>query len=64
MCGYSIDMSLYNRRKPIYPDTLADLHRFRKSIHGHDGSSRIVMVRKTDQRTFASIKKGEVCLLN
>lgn len=50
---------LYFRRKPTFPGSLTDLHRFRKTAHGHDGSSRIVMVRKTDQRTFASIKKGQ-----
>lgn len=59
MCGYCLDLSVY-RKKPLFPDSLTDLHRFRKSIHGHDGSSRIVMVRKTDQRTFASVKNGEV----
>lgn len=48
------------RRRPTFPGSLTDLHRFRKTAHGHDGSSRIVMVRKTDQRTFASIKNGEV----
>jgi uncharacterized protein YkwD len=47
------------RRKPGFPGSLTDLHRFRKTVHGHDGSSRIVMVRKTDQRTFASIEKGQ-----
>ncbi|XP_050517539.1 uncharacterized protein LOC126892114 isoform X2 [Diabrotica virgifera virgifera] len=47
------------RRKPTYPGSLTDLHRFRKTAHGHDGSSRIVMVRKTDQRTFASIQDGQ-----
>lgn len=46
-------------RKPTYPGSLTDLHRFRKTAHGHDGSSRIVMVRKTDQRTFASIQNGQ-----
>ncbi|XP_056637489.1 uncharacterized protein LOC130445698 isoform X1 [Diorhabda sublineata] len=46
-------------RKPTYPGSLTDLHRFRKTAHGHDGSSRIVMVRKTDQRTFASIQDGQ-----
>lgn len=60
MCGiYPIEMSLY-RRKPTFPGSLTDLHRFRKTAHGHDGSSRIVMVRKTDQRTFASIENGQV----
>ncbi|XP_076264117.1 uncharacterized protein LOC143198658 isoform X2 [Rhynchophorus ferrugineus] len=54
MCGdYLVVM-----RKPTFPGSLTDLHRFRKTAHGHDGSSRIVMVRKTDQRTFASIKNG------
>ncbi|XP_018569850.1 uncharacterized protein LOC108909884 isoform X3 [Anoplophora glabripennis] len=47
------------RRRPAFPGSLTDLHRFRKTAHGHDGSSRIVMVRKTDQRTFASVKNGE-----
>ncbi|KAH1000065.1 uncharacterized protein LOC109533085 isoform X2 [Dendroctonus ponderosae] len=47
------------RRKSTFPGSLTDLHRFRKTAHGHDGSSRIVMVRKTDQRTFASMKNGE-----
>lgn len=47
------------RRKPTFPGSLTDLHRFRKTAHGHDGSSRIVMVRKTDQRTFASMKNGQ-----
>ncbi|XP_060519497.1 uncharacterized protein LOC132697833 isoform X2 [Cylas formicarius] len=47
------------RRKPTFPGSLTDLHRFRKTAHGHDGSSRIVMVRKTDQRTFASIQDGQ-----
>ncbi|XP_044269926.1 uncharacterized protein LOC123014738 isoform X4 [Tribolium madens] len=46
-------------RKPGFPGSLTDLHRFRKTVHGHDGSSRIVMVRKTDQRTFASKEKGQ-----
>ncbi|CAH1180815.1 unnamed protein product [Phyllotreta striolata] len=46
-------------RKPTFPGSLTDLHRFRKTAHGHDGSSRIVMVRKTDQRTFASIQNGQ-----
>nr|XP_023020881.1 uncharacterized protein LOC111509384 isoform X2 [Leptinotarsa decemlineata]XP_023020882.1 uncharacterized protein LOC111509384 isoform X2 [Leptinotarsa decemlineata]XP_023020883.1 uncharacterized protein LOC111509384 isoform X2 [Leptinotarsa decemlineata]XP_023020884.1 uncharacterized protein LOC111509384 isoform X2 [Leptinotarsa decemlineata]XP_023020885.1 uncharacterized protein LOC111509384 isoform X2 [Leptinotarsa decemlineata]XP_023020886.1 uncharacterized protein LOC111509384 isoform len=47
------------RRKPTFPGSLTDLHRFRKTAHGHDGSSRIVMVRKTDQRTFASMQNGQ-----
>lgn len=60
MCGiYPIEMSFY-RKKPTFPGSLTDLHRFRKTAHGHDGSSRIVMVRKTDQRTFASIENGQV----
>ncbi|XP_072399922.1 uncharacterized protein [Diabrotica undecimpunctata] len=50
---------MMKRRKPTYPGSLTDLHRFRKTAHGHDGSSRIVMVRKTDQRTFASIQDGQ-----
>ncbi|XP_050302498.1 uncharacterized protein LOC126740500 isoform X3 [Anthonomus grandis grandis] len=51
-------------RKPTFPDSLTDLHRFRKTAHGHDGSSRIIMVRKTDQRTFASLNDGEEPTLN
>ncbi|KAF5289263.1 hypothetical protein FQA39_LY15193 [Lamprigera yunnana] len=52
------DMSLC-RRKSEFPASLTDLHRLGKTIHGHDGSSRIVMVRKTDQRTFTSIQNGQ-----
>ncbi|XP_017772831.1 PREDICTED: uncharacterized protein LOC108559950 isoform X2 [Nicrophorus vespilloides] len=52
-------MPLTTQRRPLYPGSLTDLHRFRKTAHGHDGSSRIVMVRKTDQRTFASIQNGK-----
>lgn len=60
MCGiYPIEMSLY-RKKSTFPGSLTDLHRFRKTAHGHDGSSRIIMVRKTDQRTYASIENGQV----
>ncbi|CAG9816159.1 unnamed protein product [Phaedon cochleariae] len=47
------------RRRPTFPGSLTDLHRFRKTTHGHNGSSRIVMVRKTDQRTFASLENGQ-----
>ncbi|KAK5639994.1 hypothetical protein RI129_010805 [Pyrocoelia pectoralis] len=47
------------RRRPEFPASLTDLHRLGKTIHGHDGSSRIVMVRKTDQRTFTSIQNGQ-----
>ncbi|KAK4872975.1 hypothetical protein RN001_015004 [Aquatica leii] len=46
-------------RKPEFPASLTDLHRLGKTIHGHDGSSRIVMVRKTDQRTFTSVQNGQ-----
>lgn len=56
---FPINLSLC-RRKPAFPGSLTDLHRFRKTAHGHDGSSRIVMVRKTDQRTFASVQNGKV----
>ncbi|CAG9768166.1 unnamed protein product [Ceutorhynchus assimilis] len=55
----SLSASSTPRRKPTFPGSLTDLHRFRKTTHGHDGSSRIVMVRKTDQRTFANMKNGE-----
>ncbi|KAG5897860.1 hypothetical protein JTB14_024894 [Gonioctena quinquepunctata] len=47
------------RRKPTFPGSLTDLHRYRKTAHCHDGTSRIVMVRKTDQRTFASRQNGQ-----
>lgn len=57
--SYPFDVS-FCRRKPGYPGSLTNLHRYRKTVHGHDGSSRIVMVRKTDQRTFAFAKNGEV----
>lgn len=57
--SYLFDVS-FCRRKPSYPGSLTNLHRYRKTVHGHDGSSRIVMVRKTDQRTFAFAKNGEV----
>lgn len=56
---FPLNVSLY-RRKAAFPGSLTDLHRFRKTAHGHDGSSRIVMVRKTDQRTFASVENGKV----
>ncbi|XP_066258178.1 uncharacterized protein [Euwallacea similis] len=55
----SVSASSTPRRKPTFPGSLTDLHRFRKTAHGHDGSSRIVMVRKTDQRIFANSKNGE-----
>ncbi|GLH15865.1 Venom allergen 5 [Gryllus bimaculatus] len=41
---------------------LMDLNRIPSSTHGHDfhsGQSRVVMVRKTEQRTFASARNGE-----
>jgi hypothetical protein len=40
-----------------------DLNRIPSTAHGHEfhsGLSRVVMVRKTEQRTFASGKTGEV----
>jgi hypothetical protein len=40
-----------------------DLNRIPSTTHGHEfhsGLSRVVMVRKTEQRTFASGKNGEV----
>lgn len=40
-----------------------DLNRIPSTAHGHEfhnGLSRVVMVRKTEQRTFASGKDGEV----
>ncbi|KAB0792566.1 hypothetical protein PPYR_14525 [Photinus pyralis] len=54
-----MDTCKSKRRRPEFPASLTDLHRLGKNIHGHDGSSRIVMVRKTDQRTFTSIQNGQ-----
>ncbi|XP_018335434.1 uncharacterized protein LOC108744254 isoform X2 [Agrilus planipennis] len=51
------------RRRPEFPGSLTDLHRYRKTVHGHDGDSRIIMVRKTDERTYASIETGKEPLL-
>ncbi|XP_065157178.1 uncharacterized protein [Atheta coriaria] len=56
-------MTTKSPRKSNFPGSLTDLHRFRRTAHGHDGSSRIVMVRKTDQRTFASIQNGKEPML-
>ncbi|KAK9500982.1 hypothetical protein O3M35_002125 [Rhynocoris fuscipes] len=40
-----------------------DLTRYRPSLHAHDftpgGNSRVVMIRKKEQRTFASAKIGQ-----
>ncbi|XP_045465180.1 uncharacterized protein LOC123674262 isoform X2 [Harmonia axyridis] len=54
-----LSVDFISLKKPAFPGSLTDLHRFRKTVHGHNGSSRIVMVRKTDQRTFASLKNGQ-----
>ncbi|XP_044732409.1 uncharacterized protein LOC123295218 isoform X3 [Chrysoperla carnea] len=50
-----------NRSRMKFPASMLDLHRYQSTAHGHDfdGLSRVVMVRKTDQRTFASTKNGE-----
>jgi hypothetical protein len=43
-----------------------DLNRIPSTTHGHEfhnGLSRVVMVRKTEQRTFASGKNGEVRMI-
>lgn len=48
------------RARSNYPNSLTDLHRYRKTTHGnHEAKSRVVMVRKTDQRTFASLTQGQ-----
>lgn len=42
--------------------TRIGLDNYTDSVHGHEfgGLSRVVMVRKTDQRIFQSAKNGEV----
>jgi hypothetical protein len=49
--------------RPSPTAAIMDLNRIPSTTHGHEfhnGLSRVVMVRKTEQRTFASGKNGEV----
>ena len=49
--------------RPLPTSAIMDLNRIPSTTHGHEfhsGLSRVVMVRKTEQRTFASGKDGEV----
>ncbi|KAJ4438700.1 hypothetical protein ANN_14647 [Periplaneta americana] len=49
--------------RPSPTAAIMDLNRIPSTTHGHEfhnGLSRVVMVRKTEQRTFASGKTGEV----
>ncbi|XP_021917536.1 protein PRY1-like isoform X2 [Zootermopsis nevadensis] len=54
--------SLASRWRALPTAAIMDLNRIPSTTHGHEfhtGLSRVVMVRKTEQRTFASGKNGE-----